>query len=144
MKFAKRVFQIAAVWGVLVITPLFFLEEQIGRDQPPAITHPEFFYGFAAVTLAWQICFFVISLDPVRYRLLMIPAMLEKFPIVVIYGLLWQQGRIATSTFAMGSVDLIFGILFLIAFLRTAKSVVHDTDAHHGQSLERQHLPQEV
>lgn len=44
MKFAKIVFWIAAVWGVLVLTPLYFMFNLIGKNDPPAITHPGFFY----------------------------------------------------------------------------------------------------
>jgi hypothetical protein len=32
---------------VLVRTPLYFLFDAIGRQDPPAITHPQFFCGFA-------------------------------------------------------------------------------------------------
>ena len=79
MKFAKIVFLVAGIWGVLVITPLFFLFDLIGKNDPPAITHPGFYYGFACVTLAWQIAFLVISRDPVRLRPMMIPCMLKNF-----------------------------------------------------------------
>ena len=51
----------------------------IGRQDPPAITHPGFYYGFVSVGLAWQVAFIVIARDPVRFRTMMIPAMLEKF-----------------------------------------------------------------
>jgi hypothetical protein len=78
MNFARWVFRIAAIYGVIVLLPMYWLERQIGQDQPPAITHPEFFYGFVGVALAWQIVFWIISQDPARYRLLMLPAVLEK------------------------------------------------------------------
>jgi hypothetical protein len=42
MKFAKIVFWIAAIWGILVLTPLYFLYDTIGRQDPPPITHPGF------------------------------------------------------------------------------------------------------
>jgi hypothetical protein len=45
----------------------------ISRNDPPAITHPGFYYGFVSVGLAWQVAFFVIARDPVRFRLMMIP-----------------------------------------------------------------------
>ena len=44
MRFAKIVFWIAAIWGVLVITPLYFMFDLIGRKDAPPITHPAFFY----------------------------------------------------------------------------------------------------
>ena len=34
MKFAKIVFLIAGVYGLLVLTPLYFLEDKIGRAAP--------------------------------------------------------------------------------------------------------------
>jgi len=46
MKFAKVVFWTAGIWGVLVLTPLFFIFDMIGRTDPPPITHPGFYYGF--------------------------------------------------------------------------------------------------
>ena len=79
MKFAKVVFWIAAVWGILILTPLYFMFDAISRNDPPAITHPGFYYGFATVALAWQVAFIFIARDPVRLRMMMIPAMLEKF-----------------------------------------------------------------
>jgi hypothetical protein len=40
MTFARRVFMGAGIYGVVALAPLYFLEERIGRDLPPAITHP--------------------------------------------------------------------------------------------------------
>ena len=53
MRFAKYTFLVAGVYGLIVMLPQFFLETKIGQDQPPAITHPEFFYGFICVTVAF-------------------------------------------------------------------------------------------
>jgi len=74
MKFARIVFLIAGIYGILVLTPLYFLEQTIGRETPPPITHPEFFYGFVGVGLAWQIVFLIIARDPLRFRPMMIPS----------------------------------------------------------------------
>jgi len=76
--FARRVFLIAGIYGLLVLAPHYFLEAKIGRDHPPEITHPEFFYGFIGVAVAWQVAFLIIARDPVRYRLIMLPGILEK------------------------------------------------------------------
>src|SRR5438067_12321196 len=57
MKFAKIVFWVASIWGILVLTPLYFMSDLIGRQDPPPITHPAFYYGFVTVALAWQIAF---------------------------------------------------------------------------------------
>ena len=80
MKFARIVFLIAGIYGILVLTPLYFLEQTIGRETPPPITHPEFFYGFLGVALAWQVLFLLIAHNPVRYRPMMIPSILENYP----------------------------------------------------------------
>lgn len=121
MQFARRVFLIAGIYGLLVLPPHYFLEGQIGRDHPPAITHAEFFYGFTGVALAWQIAFLIISRDPVRYRLMMIPGMLEKAAFGVAALVLYAQGRLPQIMLAAGILDLVFGVLFIVAFVKTPK-----------------------
>jgi hypothetical protein len=61
-----------------MIVPPFFLEAKTGEDYPPPITLSEYYCEFFGVTLAWQIMFLVSCFDPVRYRLAMFPAMIEK------------------------------------------------------------------
>lgn len=119
MKFAKIVFWIAAIWGVLVLTPLFFLFDVIGRNDPPPITHPGFYYGFATLGLAWQIAFFFIALDPVRHRPLMLPSIFEKFSYVVAVVTLVLQGRMHPSDLTFAATDGLLGILFVIAYFKT-------------------------
>jgi hypothetical protein len=79
MKFAKVLFWIAGIWGVLLLAPLYFMFDLIGRQDPPPITHPAFYYGFAGAGLAFQFVFFVIATDPVRFRPVIIPSVIEKF-----------------------------------------------------------------
>jgi hypothetical protein len=119
MRFAKVVFWIAAIWGVLVLTPLYFIFDRIGVQDPPPITHPAFYYGFVAVALAFQIAFFVIAKDPVRLRPMMIPAMLEKFAYGATLLVLYLQNRLHLQDLALGGVDMVFGVLFLAAFVKT-------------------------
>jgi hypothetical protein len=119
MKFAKIVFRVAAVWGVLVITPLYFMFDLIGRQDPPPITHPAFFYGFVGLALAWQIAFFFISSDPVRYRPLMIPSMFEKFSYAAAVIILVTQARTRPSDLVFAATDLLLGVLFVVAYLKT-------------------------
>jgi len=38
MKFARCVFLVAGVYGVLVLLPQYFMEGRIGADNPPAFT----------------------------------------------------------------------------------------------------------
>jgi hypothetical protein len=76
--FPRRLFRLAGIYGLLVMLPQYFLERRIGVDRPPPITHPEYFYGFIGVAVAWQFVFLIIAADPIRYRALMLPAILEK------------------------------------------------------------------
>ena len=116
VRFAKIVFWIAGIWGVLVITPLYFMFDVIGRNDPPPITHRGFFYGFAGAALAWQVAFFLIAKDPLRHRPLMIPSVLEKLSYGAAVVLLVGQGRMHASDLVFGGVDLLLGILFVIAY----------------------------
>jgi hypothetical protein len=119
MRFAKIVFWTAGIWGILVITPLFFMFNLIGRKDPPPITHPGFYYGFATAALAWQIAFLVIASDPVRLRPLMIPSVIEKFAYGAAVVALFLESRMRLGDLLFGSVDILLGILFVAAFFKT-------------------------
>ncbi|MBA3913768.1 MAG: hypothetical protein H0X25_07910 [Acidobacteriales bacterium] len=121
MKFAKFVFVIAGVWGVLVLTPLYFIFDRIGVQDPPPITHPGFYYGFAAVGLAWQVAFLVIGFSPARLRPMMIPAALEKFGYVATVLVLFQQQRMKAPDLAFAVTDGVLGLLFLAAWFKTSR-----------------------
>ena len=64
MKFAKWTYLIAGIYGLLILLPQYFLEVQNGIDYPPPINHPEYYYGFIGIAVAWQIAFLIISRDP--------------------------------------------------------------------------------
>ena len=121
MKFAKYTFLIAGIYGIVVLLPQYFMEEKIGVDTPPAITHPEYFYGFIGIALAFQLVFIVISRDPIRYRTLMLASVVEKFSFAIATALLFFNGRLATQMFAAGMIDLLLGVLFLISFFKTPR-----------------------
>jgi hypothetical protein len=117
--FARRVFLIAGIYGLIVMLPQYFLEGKIGRDYPPPITHVEYFYGFVGVTIAWQLVFLVMSRDPVRYRPIMIPAMVEKATWAVASVALFALGRLSTEMLAAGLIDALLGTLFFVSYVRT-------------------------
>jgi len=119
MRFAKRVYRVAGVYGFIAIVPLYFMEGRIGHDTPPAITHPEYYYGFVGVGLAWQLLFFILATDPARYRPMMIPSILEKVSFGVALLVLFLQGRLPMSVLGLGSVDWIFAVLFVVAYVAT-------------------------
>lgn len=120
MKFAKIVFWIAGIWGVLLLAPLYFIFDLIGRQDPPPITHPAFYYGFVGAGLAWQFAFFVIARDPVRFRTIMIPSIFEKFSYGIALTTLYLQHRLHPQDFAFAAIDMLFGILFIAAFFKVA------------------------
>jgi hypothetical protein len=122
MKFARWTFRLAGIWGIIVLAPLYFLENFIGAQHPPAITHPEYFYGFVGVGLAWQILFIIVASDPVRYRGVMPAGVVEKFAFALaVYGLFAKQ-RVDASIAVAASIDLLLGIVFIVAFLKTSAS----------------------
>ena len=43
------------MWGIVVLTPLYFLLDVTGRQYAPPTAYPQFFYGFLSVAMAWQI-----------------------------------------------------------------------------------------
>ena len=119
MRLAKWTFNIAGIWGLLILLPQYFLEEKNNRDFPPAITHPEYFYGFIGVALAFQILFLIIAGNPVRYRGAMIAAMLEKLSCGAAVIVLYVQQRVASLILGLAILDLVIGAFFVIAFLKT-------------------------
>jgi hypothetical protein len=121
MKFAKYVFALAGLYGLVTLVPAYFLEAAIAASNPPAITHPEFFYGFVGVALAWQIMFFVIAFDPRRYRPAMPVAFLEKLAFGAAAVALFSVHRIQPQVLGLGLTDLVLGVLFLIAYAATPK-----------------------
>lgn len=120
MKFAKIVFYVAFIWGILILTPLYFMFDAIGHQDPPAITHPGFYYGFLSVGLPFQFVFLIIARDPARFRVIMLPSMLEKFGYFASFATLYVQHRLHASDLGFAAVDLVFGVLFVVAFLRSA------------------------
>jgi hypothetical protein len=117
IKFARRLFLVAGIYGVAVVTPLFFLEKHLAQQFPPALTHPEWYYGFASVTLAWQIVYLMMWRDPVGFRPMLIPAIVGKAGFAISVLVLFAQQRTAGAGVWLTSIDLLFAVLFGWAFL---------------------------
>ena len=124
MKFARWVFLIAGIYGVLALAPMYFQEAMVAQTRPPAITHAEYYYGFIGVALAWQVLFLQLSRDPRRHRPLMIPAILEKAGFGFAMLALYAQHRLSNLMLAAGVVDLLFIILFALAYRRTPDTML--------------------
>jgi hypothetical protein len=127
VSFARRVFLTAAIYGFLALVPQYFMEERVGRDFPPPITHPEHFYGFLGVALAWQVLFVVIARDPVRYRPVMLVAVLEKLSFGVAAIVLFAQGRLHAVVLGAAAIDLVLAAFFIAAFRLTPATVATST-----------------
>src|ERR1700759_4265605 len=100
--FAKTVFLVAGGYGLLALVPQYFMEGVINRNFPPPLTHPEQFYGFIGVSLAWQFVFFVIAIDVVRFRVFILPAVLEKISFGVATAILFVEGRVPRAVVYAG------------------------------------------
>ena len=122
MRFAKVVFIAAGVWGIVVLTPLYFLIDISGRQYAAPTTYPQFVYGFLSVAMAWQIAFLMIGTSPVRFRPLMIASMVEKFGHVMTVAVVYAQARISTRDAMAAGPDLLLGALFIAAFAKTSTS----------------------
>jgi len=119
MKFAKWVFIVAGIWGISVLTPFYWLVDVTGRRYTPPMDYPHFFYGFISVALVWQIAFLMIGTNPARFRQWMILAILEKLGYVTTLAVLRLQDRISSIDVQPLAPDLLLGILFIVAFVKT-------------------------
>ena len=112
MRFTRWLYSAAGIYGLLLIAPLYFAEARIGQSDPPAITHPEYFYGFIGVTLAWQLVFLLIARDPVRQRPIMPAAVVEKASYGVAALGLYLSERVSPLVGIFGVVDCALAALF--------------------------------
>lgn len=115
----KKIYFYAAVYGILVLFPQYFMETKTGIDFPPPITHPEFFYGFTGLALVWQFAFIIISKDPVRYKPIMPVTVLEKASFGFAAVILFILGRVPSLVLFFGSIDLFLMCLFIYSYLNT-------------------------
>jgi hypothetical protein len=123
VKFAKYTFLIAGIYGILALVPQYFLLQKNSNDFPPPITHLEYYYGFVGVALVFQIVFFVISTDPIKYRALIGVSVFEKLAFAIPVAILFFQSKVSMSIFMAGMLDLGLGIFFLISFFKTRPDV---------------------
>lgn len=119
MRFARWTFAIAGIYGLLTLIPHYFMESLVGETSPPPINHPEFYYGFVGVALAFQVLFLLIARDPVRLRPAMVPAILEKLTFAAAVLILVFNGRAGVILLLPMSVDVVLATLFVMSYFRT-------------------------
>jgi hypothetical protein len=117
-RFSRNVFLLAGIYGLIVLLPGYFGEKTLVQKMPPAVTHPEFYYGFLGVAVAWQVAFLIIARDPQRFRPLIPAAILEKLTYCVACAVLFILGRIPIIVALGGAGDFILGTLFTISYFR--------------------------
>ena len=111
-KFARWMFRGAAIYGVVALMPLYFL--------PAPADRPEVYYGFIGVALVFQWLFWIIGGNPVRFRMLMLPAVAEKLVFAIPALVLVTEARAPALAAPFAVMDLLLGTGFLIARSRTA------------------------
>jgi hypothetical protein len=117
-RFSSIVFLAAGIYGLTVLPPGLYGEKIVAEKMPPAITHPEFYYGFLGVAVAWQVAFLIIARDPQRFRPIIPAAILEKLTFCVACAVLLALGRIPLIVAMGGAGDFILGTLFTISYFR--------------------------
>ncbi|MFN5819913.1 MAG: hypothetical protein ACK44Y_05705 [Novosphingobium sp.] len=113
--FPRRMFRWAAIYGVMVLAPLYF--------TPLTPVMAETFLGFVGLALVFQAVFWIIGGDPVKYRALMLPAVAEK----LVFGLpalaLFAQGYPVPPPVAVfAAIDVALGLGFWLAWRQTRSS----------------------
>src|SRR4029079_5891563 len=119
IRLARWIFWVAGLYGLAVLVPQYFLLEQIARDTPPAVTHVEYFYGFVGTALVWQLAFLVIGHDPLRFRPLMLVAVLEKLAFGIPVAILYSSSAVPMNVFVFGMIDMSLGLCFVVAWQAT-------------------------
>lgn len=122
MKFARYVFLVAGIYGLLVTFPLYIAEAKMSADYPPVMNHLEYYYSFIGVTIAWQVLFLFISRNPLRMRPVMIVCPLEKLSLVPTYMVLAPRGLFPQMWIPLMLIDLLLGVLFVISYMKTKEA----------------------
>jgi hypothetical protein len=121
MKLARWIFLVAGIYGVVVLTPGFFLERV--AMAPAALAHPEFYYGFYGSALVWQFLFLAISRNPLRYQPLMLIGALEKLAFFATCLALYFTGRLEAGGVLLGALlDGVWMLLFLLAWWTSSRA----------------------
>jgi hypothetical protein len=111
-KFPSRMFRWAAIYGVIVLAPLYL------TPLPPALG--ETLLGFIGLALVFQGVFWVIGGDPLKYRALMPLAVAEKLVFGVPALMLFAQGYpMAAPVAVFAGIDVLLGLGFFLAWRQT-------------------------
>jgi hypothetical protein len=112
---------LGGLFGLAMITLLFFLEGEMARLAGRPLSNPENYYGFLSVAFAWQLVYLVIGRDPPRYRPIMLLGALGKVMFVTGCWILAATQRAPASVALVASPDLLLAALFLRAWAKTPR-----------------------
>ncbi len=108
MKFATIVFAAAGAVGLLAMISMYLAA---GSYR---------YYGSLGGLVAWQLAFFLIASDPARFRMMMIPAMVEKLLWVGTLVAMYFRGHLTSAEVLGGTIPHgVLGALFVAAFFKT-------------------------
>lgn len=113
-RWVSRWFRGAAIYGLAVLLPQYL------QTPPPGAQAIS--YGFIGTAAVFQLAFWIIGGDPVRYRALMPVGVLEKLAFAVPVAILYAQGRAPPLLLPFAAIDLLLGIGFFLAWRATPRS----------------------
>jgi hypothetical protein len=119
-KIARNIFRISGAYGILILAPQLFRESAFSASGA-ALDHPEFFYGFFLVSLAFQMIIIIISTDPLTYRPMMLAGFIEKGGHFSSCIFLFFRHRLATDMLIASSPDGLMLCLFIYCYIITSK-----------------------
>lgn len=111
--FPSRMFRWAAIYGVIVLTPLYLL--------PLPEKGPEVMLGFIGLALVFQWVFWIIGGDPVKYQSLMLPSVAEKLVFGIPALVLLALGRTSGPIAVFAAIDVLLGLGFWLAWRQTTQ-----------------------
>lgn len=111
-RFPSRMFRWAAIYGVIVLLPLYF------APLPPQ--GGEISLGFIGLALVFQAVFWIIGGDPQKYRALMLPAVAEKLVFgVPVMALVIRGYPMLPVVIVFAGIDLLLAAGFFMAWRHT-------------------------
>ena len=119
---ARLTFGLAGIYGLIVLTPFFFLEARIAAATPGGLTHVEYYYGFLGAAGVMQLVYLMFARVPVRLRPLMPLCALAKLAFFVPVMILWAQGRTPAAVLEFASIDALLAAAFIHAWRVTRES----------------------
>ncbi|ONF96412.1 hypothetical protein [Sphingomonas jeddahensis] len=105
-------FRGAAIYGLIALLPQYLFPQPAGAELAS--------YAFIGTASAFQLVFWAIGGDPMRYRALMLAGVAEKLAFGVPAVVLFARGFAPAPVLVFGGIDLALGLGFMLAWRATA------------------------